>query len=409
MKMDPRLIRLLLIEDDPGDATLTREMLAEAPAASCCLEWVDSLSAGLRRLTKGDIDLVLLDLGLPDSVGLESLRTLCSGMARALPVVVMSGHGEEEMAMQALQEGAQDYLVKGQVDARSLFRSIRYAIERQNTEEKLRTAHAELERQVAERTATLASTVESLQKENAERKRIEAELQEADRRRTEFLALLSHELRNPLAPIRNSIYVLERAAAGSDQAERARAIIKRQVGQLTRLVDDLLDATRITRGKIHLQLECLDLNQLVSRTLEDHRNIFERSGLCLEFRPARQPIHVCADPVRLAQVIGNLLHNSAKFTPAGGKAIVEIAVDQAHQEAVLAIRDTGRGIAPEVLPRLFKPFSQADTSLDRRLGGLGLGLALVKNLVEMHGGSVEGDSNGLGRGAVFTIRLPLET
>jgi two-component system CheB/CheR fusion protein len=172
-------------------------------------------------------------------------------------------------------------------------------------------------------------------------------------------------------------------------------------------VDDLLDVTRITRGKIHLQLELLDLNQLASRTLEDHRSIFEDSGIGLEFRPAHQPVCVQGDRARLAQVIGNLLQNSAKFTPAGGTTTVEVTVDPACQEAMLTVRDTGRGISPEVLPRLFKPFSQADTTVDHRLGGLGLGLALVKNLVEMHGGSVEGDSSGLGLGAVFTIRLPL--
>jgi PAS domain S-box-containing protein len=233
-------------------------------------------------------------------------------------------------------------------------------------------------------------------------------LRETDRQKNQFLAVLSHELRNPLAPIRNSLYILDRAAPGSDQAKRARAIIHRQIGQMTWLIDDLLDVTRIAHGKIKLQRERLDLNELVHRTVEDHRAVFVKSEVRLEVLPAPTEIWVDGDRVRLSQIVGNLLQNAVKFTPRGGKATVSIESDPARGQAALTVQDTGSGIEAEMLPRLFQAFTQADSTLDRGKGGLGLGLALVKGLVEMHGGSVKAASGGLGQGAAFTIHLPLD-
>jgi PAS domain S-box-containing protein len=235
----------------------------------------------------------------------------------------------------------------------------------------------------------------------------EAALREVDRQRNEFLAMLSHELRNPLAPIRNSLYILERASPGSEQARRAQAVIDRQIGQLTWLVDELLDVTRITRGKIQLQRARLDLNELAQRTVEDHHTLFAKSGVRLEVLPAGAEAWVDGDRVRLTQALGNLLQNAAKFTPRGGKATVSVQRDRPRGQAILSVRDTGAGIDRDMLPRLFEAFTQADTTLDRSKGGLGLGLALVKGLVEMHGGSVTAESGGPGRGATFTVRLPL--
>ncbi|MBI2895074.1 MAG: PAS domain S-box protein [Deltaproteobacteria bacterium] len=232
-----------------------------------------------------------------------------------------------------------------------------------------------------------------------------AQLLEADRRKNEFLAMLSHELRNPLAPIRNGLYILERAPAGGEKAERALRIIDRQVGHMTRLIDDLLDVTRITRGRVQLQRERLDLGELVQRTVEDHRSVFAARGVELQVAP--EEVWVDGDRTRLAQIVGNLLQNAVKFTPRGGRTTVSVQADAAVGQAVLVVRDTGTGIAPELLPRVFEPFTQADTSLDRGKGGLGLGLALVKGLVEMHGGSVSAASEGPGTGATFTIRVPL--
>jgi two-component system CheB/CheR fusion protein len=233
-----------------------------------------------------------------------------------------------------------------------------------------------------------------------------AQLADTDRRRTEFLAVLSHELRNPLTPVRNSLYILRRTSPGGDQARRAQAVLDRQVTHLTRLVDDLLDVTRISHGKVHLQRERLDLNEVVKRTVEDHASTFAAAGLRLELEAHSEPIWASGDRTRLGQVIGNLLQNSAKFTPMGGQVVVSVLLRPGG--ALVLVRDTGAGIAPEVLPRLFEPFSQADMALDRSKGGLGLGLALVKGMVELHGGSVAGESNGVGQGATFTIQLPLE-
>jgi PAS domain S-box-containing protein len=259
-------------------------------------------------------------------------------------------------------------------------------------------------------TRTLISVVRDItERKRAEDALREANLQlaEADRRKNDFMAVLSHELRNPLAPIRNSTYILERAAPGGEQAKRALAVIDRQAGQLARLVDDLLDVTRITRNKIQLQCQTVDLNELVQHALEDQRSLFEKAEVHLDLRPAPQPVLVNADRNRLAQVIGNLLQNAAKFAGRGGATGISISVDATEKEAVMRVADNGIGMSPEMVSRLFQPFSQADSTLDRRKGGLGLGLALAKGLVELHQGSVTAHSAGLGQGAEFIVRLPL--
>jgi two-component system CheB/CheR fusion protein len=241
-----------------------------------------------------------------------------------------------------------------------------------------------------------------------ERREAEDALRDADRRKNEFLAMLSHELRNPLTPIRNSLFILDRAEPGGDVARRAKSVMDRQVTHLARLVDDLLDLTRISRGKIQLQRQDLELAELLRRTLEDHRSELTRRGLGCQLRVAADPLWVNGDPARLAQAIGNLLQNASKFTGPGGHVTVDLDRDPVDGQAVLRIRDDGVGIEPDLLPRLFRPFEQADRTLDRSRGGLGLGLALVKVLVELHGGTVWARSDGLGAGSEFTIRLPTQ-
>ncbi|MBI2893673.1 MAG: PAS domain S-box protein [Deltaproteobacteria bacterium] len=236
-----------------------------------------------------------------------------------------------------------------------------------------------------------------------------SQLLQSDKRKDEFLAILSHELRNPLAPITNSLYVLERAAPGGSQALRAREVIDRQVGQLTRLVNDLLDVTRISRNKIQLQRQRLDLGEVVRRSAEDQRSLFDRAGLHLGSAMPAEPVFVNADETRLAQVLGNLLQNAAKFTARGGTATVTVGADRSRGHAIVRVSDTGVGMTPETLAGLFQPFMQADQTLDRTKGGLGLGLALVKGLVELHGGEVSAYSEGLGRGTLFTVRLPIDS
>jgi len=237
-----------------------------------------------------------------------------------------------------------------------------------------------------------------------ERMLAEEALREADRRRSDFLGVLSHELRNPLAPIRNCVYVLERATPGGDQARKALAVIDRQVTHLTRLIDDLLDITRISSGKVRLQRARLNLVDLVGRAVDDHRTLLAGREVTLDL-PTR-PVWIQGDATRISQMVGNLLSNAAKFTLE--KARIGVTLTEARGDAVLEVADTGLGIDADTLGRLFVPFVQSDRSLDRSPGGLGLGLALVRALAELHGGSVTARSEGPQRGACFTIRLPLD-
>ncbi len=232
-------------------------------------------------------------------------------------------------------------------------------------------------------------------------------LREADRRKDEYLAVLSHELRNPLAPIRSAVFLLERADPASEGARRARGVIARQVGHLARMVDDLLDVTRVARGSIELRRARMDLADLVRRAGEDHAPLLAEAGIALEVEAPDGPVPVDGDATRLAQVLGNLLQNSAKFTARGGR--VTLSLDTSGADALIRVRDTGVGIAPELLGHVFEPFVQEERTLARSRGGLGLGLPLVKGLVELHGGAVEARSEGAGAGAEITIRLPLAT
>jgi len=248
-----------------------------------------------------------------------------------------------------------------------------------------------------------------------ERRRAEEELRranerlvEADRRKNVFLATLSHELRNPLAPIANSLWLLERGGLEGENASDAILILGRQVRQLSRLVDDLLDATRISRGKIRLRHEHLDLGELVRCTVDDHRALLADRGLQLEFEAPTATLPVHGDVTRLRQAVGNLLQNAAKYTAEGGLVTVGVRVSDDGGSALIRVGDTGIGMSAEVMKNLFQPFMQADESLDRSRGGLGLGLALVKGIIELHGGEVSARSAGPTLGSEFTIRLPLD-
>ena len=236
-----------------------------------------------------------------------------------------------------------------------------------------------------------------------------AQLLDADKRKNEFLAMLSHELRNPLTPVHNSLYILQHTAPGGEQGKHALDVLGRQIGQLTRLVDDLLDVTRISRNKILLRRSPLEFNDVVRRAVEDHRSLFEEKGIVVETTFASERLPILGDLERLAQVIGNLLQNAAKFTPTGGRVKVGTAVVPSRGRAALRVIDNGAGMEPDILRRLFQPFMQAEATLDRSRGGLGLGLALVKGLVEMHGGEVCAHSDGPGKGSDFVVELPLDS
>jgi signal transduction histidine kinase/CheY-like chemotaxis protein len=241
-----------------------------------------------------------------------------------------------------------------------------------------------------------------------ELRQMEDALQEAARRKDEFLAMLAHELRNPLAPILNGLVILRMSEADREAVEKARSMIERQVLHMSRIVDDLLDVSRIQRGKVTLVAERLDLARLVRTVIEDQRTVCKKAGLTIEEALPEVPVWVEGDATRLTQVVANLVQNSIKFSERGGKIAARVEADLDKAQAVLAIRDTGVGIDPDMLPRLFVTFAQADSSLDRSRGGLGMGLALVKGLVELHGGEVQASSAGPGQGAEFIVRLPLQ-
>ncbi|MDI1480237.1 ATP-binding protein [Polyangium sp. y55x31] len=234
-------------------------------------------------------------------------------------------------------------------------------------------------------------------------------LREADRRKDEFLAMLGHELRNPLAPIRTAVKVLDMQAGRSPEARQTLAMIERQVAHMARMIDDLLDVSRISRGKLELRKEPCDVVQIVRDVAHDYASIVSANGLVLSVSAPEEPRWVEGDPTRLSQVVGNLLHNSIKFTDPGGRIHVQVDDDVETYEVTIAVSDTGIGMDAAMLGRLFETFSQADRSLDRSRGGLGLGLAVVKGLVELHGGAVEAHSAGLGKGSTLCVRLPLST
>jgi signal transduction histidine kinase/ActR/RegA family two-component response regulator len=232
----------------------------------------------------------------------------------------------------------------------------------------------------------------------------EGQLREQAERKDEFLAMLAHELRNPLAPIRNAVQILRLIGTSESKADKAHDIIERQVGQLVRLVDDLLDVSRVSRGKVTLHRETIDLRDVARHALDTSQPLLSARGHAVQLSLPSEPVRVLGDAGRLAQVLSNLLNNAAKYTDAGGR--VEVAVTQ-EEEAVITVRDNGRGLDAADQARVFDMFYQAERDLDRSEGGLGLGLALVKRLVELHGGAVRAQSPGRGLGSAFSVRLPL--
>jgi PAS domain S-box-containing protein len=238
-----------------------------------------------------------------------------------------------------------------------------------------------------------------------ERKQAEAALRDADRRKSEFLAMLSHELRNPLAPLRNGLQILRLAGGHGVAATEARAMMERQLEHMVRLIDDLLDLSRITNGKLDLHKEQIELSTILHIAVETSRPIIEAAGHQLTVALPPQPVAVYADRIRLAQVFANLLNNSAKYTEHGGQ--IWLTVERQDSDVVVKVKDTGIGIAPDMREKIFGMFTQADRSLSRADGGLGIGLNLVFRLVELHGGRVQVLSEGPDRGSEFVVRLPV--
>ena len=236
-------------------------------------------------------------------------------------------------------------------------------------------------------------------------KNSEAALREADRRKDEFLATLAHELRNPLAPIRNGLQIMRLAQGDQESIEQVRTMMERQLEQMVHLVDDLLDLSRISRGKIELRKERIELAKIIQQAVETSRPAIEQAGHELTIDVPTSPIYVDADLTRLAQVFSNLLNNAAKYTERGGR--VRLTIQQRANEAVVSVKDSGVGIPIHMLPNVFDMFTQVDRNLERSQGGLGIGLSIVKRLVEMHDGTVEAKSDGHGMGSEFLVRLPM--
>ncbi|OOO01303.1 MAG: Autoinducer 2 sensor kinase/phosphatase LuxQ [Chromatiales bacterium USCg_Taylor] len=249
------------------------------------------------------------------------------------------------------------------------------------------------------------SLVVGVSRDITERLRVEVALKDADRRKDVFLATLAHELRNPLAPIRNALQILMAKGPLDPELQWAQGVIDRQVQQMARLLEDLLDVSRISQNRLKLRKEWVELAAVLGAALETSRPVIEAGGHELTVTLPPEPIHLEGDPVRLAQVFANLLNNAAKYTEEGGR--IRLAAERQGSEVAVSVKDTGIGITSKILPRVFEVFTQSKRALMRSQGGLGIGLSLVKGLVELHGGSIEARSDGAGRGSEFVVRLPV--
>jgi signal transduction histidine kinase len=395
--MLPKTMHLLLIEDNPGDATLLRELLDESDLPQIVLEHVDHLSSGLAVLSRGGIDLILLDLTLPDSYGVDTFRQIYRH-APDIPIVVLTGLRDHNTGMQLVASGAQDYLIKGQVDYDSLLRSIRYALGRhqvvtalRQTEALLQAERASLVRQVEERTAALQASNRNLER--------------ALRLKDEFLASMSHELRTPLNGILGISEALEEQVYGPLLERQIVAVHQvAQSGQhLLTLINSILDFAKITAQKVQLTSEPVDMAAICRASLDVITPAAQKKHLSITVPQVPQDLRIYSDSRRLTQVLTNLLSNAVKFTPAGGAIGLEVVGDS--RAVHCTVWDTGIGIAEEDLPRLFQPFVQLDAGLARQYDGTGMGLAVAQRLMDMFGGTITVAST-IGRGSRFTVTLP---
>ena len=378
-------VSILLIDDDRDDFLLTRDLLADIPGGRFSLDWTATYESGLDAICSGSYQVYLLDYRLGPRTGIELLREARTRGGIG-PVIVLTGQAQSRTDLDALAAGAYDYLEKAGLTSNLLERAIRYTLAQHS-------ASLELERKVKERTEELAKANEALR--------------EANRKKDEFLSTLGHELRNPLAPILNALEIMRLAGDTLETYNRQRERLERQVGQMVRLVDDLLDVSRITTGKLRLTPEPLTLQDVIAAALDISRFPLEKARLKFTANLPTEPINLTADRIRLAQVFSNLLNNAAKYTEPGGRVTLTAVVDCGR--VLVRVRDTGVGIPPDVLPRVFELFTQVDRTLNRSAGGLGVGLALVRRLIEMHGGTVTAASEGPGKGTEFTVDLPLAT
>ncbi len=358
-------LRVLILEDRESDAML---MLHELRQAGYEPSWerVADEAEFLHHLDPPP-DVICADYSMPQ---FDAARALALLKERGLdiPFIIVTGSIGEELAVAAMRAGAADYLLK-------------------------------------DRLARLGPAVQQA----LEQRRLRTEKRQMEQALKSYLSMLAHELRNPLAPLLTSLEVAREPQVDARSRQQALDSMSRALRQLTRLVDDLLEATRISQGQIRLRTARLDLARLVHMVAEDRRRLVERRGLRLTIQTPQTPLWINGDETRLAQCLHNLLDNATRFTDPGGSIhLTASAAMEDTPQAVVVVQDSGIGMEPAILQALFRPFSQADRTLVRSRGGLGLGLSIVKALIESHGGTVEGTSAGLGHGSVFTIRLPLE-
>ena len=433
--------RILIVDDSPEDREVYRRLLRHDGDRQYEFVEADTAEDGLRACEAGGIDCVLLDYRLPDLDGLVFLGQLRSRCGQdALAVILLTGQGSEQVAVEAMKSGAQDYLLKTALTADGLVRAVEYAIDRvallrsiERRTRELSDANAELQKEVAQRkraeaalsqmneeleqivqdrTAELSRANRELSIEIAERRRIEEERihllqreQHANRLKDEFLATVSHELRTPLNAILGWARVLRTAALTPALRERALETVERNALAQARLIEDILEVSRIVTGKLRLKVAPLDLVQVVDAALDVVRPAADAKDIRLTYERPAGGWTAFGDFDRLQQIVWNLLSNAVKFTPRGG--VVRVTLKRADGWDQVIVEDTGKGIEPAFLPHVFAPFRQADASTTRDQGGLGLGLAIVRQLVELHGGSVRAESRGPGTGSRFTVMLPV--
>jgi signal transduction histidine kinase len=397
-------ISVLLVEDDHDDYLLTRDLFATLPAGGYTLDRVATYDEAVEALARCAHEVYLVDYRLGLRTGLDLVAHARASGCTA-PMIMLTGQHERQVDLSAMEAGADDYIPKDRLDADTLERSMRYALARKKLEDEIRQHSVRLDQRVRERTAELNRLNEALHAEVAERKRAEQALRDADRRKDEFLATLAHELRNPLAPLSAAIQLIAAEPGRSEQVKPLVGMMQQQLDQLVRLIDDLVDVSRITSGKLRLRREPASLAEFIKAAVDQSRPLIESSRHKLHVRLPSEPLVVSGDKVRLAQIISNLLINAAKYTPPAGQ--IDLTAEQEAGDVVIRARDNGIGIPPEMQSRIFELFAQVDSSSTRSHGGLGIGLTIVKTLVEMHGGKISAASEGRGKGSEFIVRLPL--
>ena len=402
--------RILIIDDNPEDRSLYRRFLADSGEGFEFIE-CETGSDGLRAFLASSPDCILLEYRLPDIDGLELLTQLNDACPDLCAIVMLTSRGSERIAVQSLQMGAQDYLIKDSLTGESLRRSIEYAIEKVALRrellartEMLRKANDELEKQRGDLAAEVEQRTAELRKANETEHELRKRAEEANRMKDEFLSLLSHELRTPLNAILGWMAAIQSERLTGEQMKKALDSVTRNGFSMAQLIEDLLDVSGIMTGKFKIRPQPTNLSTVAQNAMDSIRPLAEEKLLNLQSEIGRDVL-VSADPERIRQAIVNVLTNAVKFTDRNGSIILRLNPDDDH--AVLEVTDSGIGIREEFMPFIFDRFSKADVSTKRRHGGLGIGLALVRHIMDLHGGTAKAYSQGVGRGTTITLRLPM--